>query len=132
MSAVSDSIAFGKKGESSFPELPSDSNSSHQVWRLLINIHLLFYQEDRQSNFAKIIQVFRITKPISLASQSAFLKLMNLPPGSECLYPNSGCDIRAPRQAHPNQWHSDVQISIRLPRKATLGWAAFSAFPMLY
>lgn len=64
MSAVSDSIAFGKKGESSFLELPSDSNSSHQVWRLLINIHLLFYQEDRQSNFAKIIQVFRITKPI--------------------------------------------------------------------
>lgn len=55
---------FGGKGEPSFPALASDSSSSHQEWRFLTNIHLLFYQEDRQSHFAKTIQGFRMTKPI--------------------------------------------------------------------
>lgn len=55
---------FGEKGESTFPALPSDSSSSHQEWRFLTNMHLLCYQEDRQSHFAKTIQGFRMMKPI--------------------------------------------------------------------
>lgn len=58
---------FGKKGQSSFPALPSEGNSSHQVCRFLTNIHLLFYKEDMQSNFAKKARIS--------GSQSLFFSL---------------------------------------------------------
>jgi len=71
-------------------------------------------------------------KSYSLASQkkSVFPRHVDLLPGLEGLYSNLGCDTGARRQTLEKQWNFDAQISARLARKVTLGWAGLQVSPL--